>query len=194
MANWITTLNTAPSTEPITATEVKAHCRVDISDDDTLIGNQIKAARVWAEAFTGRQFVTATWEQIADTFLSRTIRLAYPPLASVTSVAYTDTSGDAQTVSSDDYQVDTDSEPGRLVPDWDFSWPSTQAGTVNAVTITYVAGYGAASAVPDDIKQALLMRVAHWYEHREEVIVGTSGSEVPAAVMSLLWPYRVALV
>ena len=58
--------------------------------------------------------------------------------------------------SGSDYQVDTASEPGRikLVPG--VSWPAVEADKVNAVQITYVAGYGANETdVPSRIRQAI---------------------------------------
>ena len=37
-----------------------------------------------------------------------------------------------------------------------------------AVQIRFVAGYGAAAAVPEDIKEAMLLIIGHLYAHREE--------------------------
>lgn len=41
------------------------------------------------------------------------------------------------------------------------------------------------------IEQAILMTIAHWYEHRESVVVGTiSSKEVEEGVWRLIQPYR----
>jgi len=56
-----------------------------------------------------------------------------------------------------------------------------QAATVK---VNYVAGYGAATAVPQTIKQAMLMLIAHWFENREAV--GTVGGPVELATKALL--------
>lgn len=48
-----------------------------------------------------------------------------------------------------------------------------------------------ALVLDDDITTAMLLLIAHWYAHREAVVVGTITSEVPMAVASLLQPYRI---
>jgi uncharacterized phiE125 gp8 family phage protein len=44
--------------------------------------------------------------------------------------------------------------------------------------------------VPAPIRQAVLLLVAHWHEHREPVQIGAPGALVPAMVSDLLQPYR----
>ena len=61
-------MNTPPTVEPVTTVEAKAHMRVDIADDDTLIAAYIKAARVNLELITGRRFMTQTWTYYMDRF------------------------------------------------------------------------------------------------------------------------------
>jgi hypothetical protein len=39
------------------------------------------------------------------------------------------------------------------------------------------------------MRQAVLMLVAHWYENREAIVVGTISSEVSLGVNQLLSPY-----
>ncbi len=40
------------------------------------------------------------------------------------------------------------------------------------------------------VKQAILLLVGHWYEHREGVNVGNIVSDIPLGVASLLWQER----
>jgi hypothetical protein len=40
------------------------------------------------------------------------------------------------------------------------------------------------------IRQAILLLVAHWYEHREPVEIGATLAAVPQMVSELLHPYR----
>ena len=42
-------------------------------------------------------------------------------------------------------------------------------------------------ALTDDVKQAILLLVGHWYATRESVVVGTITAEVPMGVPALLW-------
>lgn len=58
-----------------------------------------------------------------------------------------------------------------------------------------------ASEVPDDvanglvitpaIKQAMLMTIAHWYEHRESVVIGIVSREIEEGTWRLIQPYRI---
>lgn len=191
------TLTTAPSAEPLATDDTpsakynaKDHLRVDASDDDDLIAQLIVAVRRHAEQVLSRALITQTWTAYYDAFPAE-IELPMPPLQSVTSVKYVDTSGSEQTVSADDYTVDTDREPGRIVPAYGESWPATR-DQINAVYVKYVCGYGdLASDVPDDIVAALKLLLGHYYEHREGVIVGTIASELPSSARVLLAPYRI---
>ena len=54
-----------------------------------------------------------------------------------------------------------------------------------------------ASEVPDDVanglvvKQAMLMTIAHWYEHRESVVIGVVSREIEEGTWRLIQPYRI---
>lgn len=89
-----------------------------------------------------------------------------------------------ETVSTDVYYVDTTSLPGRVGLAYEQEWPTDVTTGIGAVQVNYVAGYGAASAVPETIKQAMLLLIGHWYTNREAV--GPSMSAAPMAVDSLL--------
>jgi len=182
---WIADTFSGPTstTEPITLTEAKNYARIDISDDDDIVTSLITAARQYCETHTNRCFVTTTRYKYYDDFPK--VMYLRAPLASVTSITYYDTDGDSQTLSSTYYDVDISREPGRVVEAYGYTWPSTY-DMQNAVTVTYVAGYGAASSVPDIIKTAIKMLVAHWYENREPVITGTIVQNIPLSVKSML--------
>ena len=185
---------TPPAVEPVSTSEAKAHCRVDISDDDTLIGSLIVGARAYVEAFVNRAMVTQTLELVLDRFpMGNTLALPMPPLQSVTSVTYYDESGTGATLSSSQYLVDTDSHPGWIVLKDGYTWPSTTLQAANGVRIRFVAGYGLAASVPQMYKQAILMMVGHYYENREAAVVGSGlvVMELPLAVRNLLWFDRV---
>lgn len=163
---WSTAEATAPATEPVTLAEAKAAIQVEVTDDDTVITNLIKSARAYIEALTGRQLVTATYDLFLEKF-PKEIIVPLPPLQSVTSLKYVDTAGVEQTLASSDYQVDTNDTPGRIKPEPTASWPSIETGRYNAVTVRFVAGFGAAAAVPEHLKSAMYLLIGHWYEHPE---------------------------
>ena len=160
----------APDEEPVSLEEAKAHCRVesDFVEDDDQIAAYIAAARESCEAVTGRQLVSATYVLRLSSFpCGDVIELPRPPLVSVSSIAYVDVDGATQTLSTDVYEMDAYTTPGRVVLKYGQTWPSVRAQR-NAVTITYVAGYGGAEDVPKLLKQGMLMRIAHWHENHED--------------------------
>jgi uncharacterized phiE125 gp8 family phage protein len=180
----------APTSEPITADDVKTHCRIDVDDEDSYIGDIIEAVRTHVEDYTDLQLMTATWALTLPAFPSgRIITLSHPPLQSVSSIAYLTSSG-TSTMSSDDYRVLTDRTPGQIQIEDNTDWPSLYYDVEDNVTVTYKAGYASASAVPAAIKHAMLLLCAHLYEQREPIIVGSAISSVPMSVRSLLYPYR----
>ncbi len=172
----------APTSEPVTTDEAKLHLRLslDATDEDAVVDRCIAAARQWFEDRTGRALINQTWKYTIDNwYASESVRrpgfiyLPRAPLSSVTSVYYTATDGSSTLWDSANYTVDTESEPGRLALAYSKSWPVTRE-VVNAISITYVAGYGAtAASVPDGVKAALLLTIADLFENRETFTTGT---------------------
>jgi uncharacterized phiE125 gp8 family phage protein len=136
---------------------------VDGSDDDTLITSLIKAAREKGEDLSRRAFITQTWEQIIDAWpVNFRLKIYRPPLQSITSVKYLDSDNVEHTWT--DYVTDTRNEPGIIIFN---TLPGDALLESGAITVRFVAGYGADTAVPERIKSAILSLVAYWYENRE---------------------------
>lgn len=159
-------LITAPTTYPVTLAEAKAHCRVDASDEDTLITALITAATEMAEQKTGRAIMPQTWSLSLDAFPDE-IWLTRVPVQSITSVKYFDADGVEQTLNSSQYSLLRDDFGfARVVRAYGVVWPNTQARDA-AVTVEYVAGYIDAAAVPEAIKQWVKLMISTMYENRE---------------------------
>ncbi len=174
--------------ELVTLPEAKNHLRVDVPDDDALIARQVTAATRWVEENTGRQLVTAEWRLTLDAPCP-IIELPRPPLQEVTAVTVHPDDGAAIAVDVTDWVVDTASSPGRLATPRGYAWPTHRS--VAAIEVDYVAGYGAASDVPEPIVQATLLIVGTMYEHRESVVTGVIATALPQSVEWLLSPYRI---
>lgn len=177
--------------DPVTLAEAKAWAKVEISDDDDLITALITTATTWMERATNRKFIDAAdLVERFDRFFNE-MQLPLSPLDSVTTVQYIDSNGDLQTLSNTVYDVDTSVEPGVVRLGFNQVWPITRT-TPNAVIITYKVGYGATAAdTPEELKSAIKMLVAHWYEHREAATDGREVKTIPFAVESVIWSYKV---
>lgn len=191
MAECKLTVKTAPTVEPITVADLKLHCRIDNDDEDDLLESLIKTARTYVEQRTKRTLLQTTYELYLDWFPAEIV-LPLPPVSSLTSITYYDTGGSSQTLSSSVYTLDSKQDPAVIVEAYGQSWPATR-DIPNAITVTYVAGYGAAAtSVPDALKRAVAMYAAHLYENREPV--GDAGTVIPLAIDSLIRMYEVPTV
>lgn len=164
-------LITAPGREPVSLDDALSHCKIEVSDDDALVLGWITAAREQAENLTARAFITQTWELSLDAFPS-TIYLPRPPLQAVTWIKYIDSNGAQLTLATTEYKVDSVSEPARIVPAYGKVWPTIRP-EINAVTVRFVCGYGEDSnAVPESIRNWMLLTVGSLSENRESLAVG----------------------
>ena len=178
-----------PAAEPLTTAEAKLHLRVDSGTEDLLIGALIETSRRMAEAYTSRQFITATYTLKINDFPGSygTIPLPRTPLGSVSSIAYVDVNGDTQTLSTDYYESISDDVSACVVLKPGKSWPQVQSDKYHAVTVTFTAGYGSAgSDVPESARSAMLLLIGHLYENRESVITGTISTQLPLGATALL--------
>jgi len=183
------TLTAAPAAEPVTVLEMRDHLRIDGSQDDTVLTTIIAAARELCENFTGRALITQSWSLFLDHWPGRDVlpwwdgvqegadilspvhelNLPKAPLQSVTAVNIFDAEDNATIWGSENYFVDTNSTPGRIVLRSGGNLPFP-ARTTNGIEIQFIAGYGdAASDVPQAIKDGIKLLAAHLYSNRGDV-------------------------
>lgn len=183
---------TAPSTTPVSLTEAKLHLRVDDTAEDTLITSLIEAAvsHFDGEGDLGRAMITQGWAQWFNQSPGY-VRLQMGTFISITSVEYYDRDNVLQTADIADFETWLDGDFVTMKPKLDKAWPGAYARP-DAIKVTYQAGYGGAPAdVPQSIRHAILMTVAHWYEHRMAVDDARM-AEVPLAVNALIGNERVS--
>lgn len=177
-----------PTSAPVSLDEAKAHCRVDHAEDDALISGLIAAATAHLDGYTGilgRALVSQTWRQDFGRFCA-SMRLPLAPVASEPTISYWDTDLVQQDVDPSLYSLLSDARGPFISLQPGQSWPAS-ARRPDAVSVTYVAGYG--DDVPRPIRQAILLMVGHWYENREAVAAGDQ-RELPLAASALIAPYR----
>ena len=188
-----TVLATVPTAEPISRAEAKLWTKIDASDDDVVFDWCITAARLYVEKITNRALVTQGREMYPERFPCESqIIVPHAPLISIAEFEWTDTAGTTRewTVSGGNLlsgstvmaHVDAIRQPGRIVLAYGQSWPSETLKTSNPIRISYNCGYGAASAVPQDLKNAMAVLIEHWYRNRSAVVVGQVGTIASAQV------------
>ena len=174
-----------PDVEPVTVAEVREYLRLEDDGDDATLELLIASAREQFEAISGRALINQKWRLTLDHWPSgggepwwdgvkqgavsdlvasgRPGRLTLPVyrLQSVDSIAT-----DGKAIDVDKFIVDTEQEPGRLVPKAGATWP-VALQRANAIVIEYTAGYGAAPEdVPAALRLGILQFVAYLYENR----------------------------
>lgn len=184
----------APAAPPVSLDDAKLHLRITHSSEDTLITALIDVARSHLEGDAGRQgilgrcMVSRTYRLTLDEFpAGRQFDLPQPPLVSVTSIVYRDADDAEQTLSSSLYDVVTDDLTGYVTLHRDQSWPATYDRD-DAVQVTFVAGYGAATAVPAALRQAMLLHIGSLYANREAE--SQAAPALPPAYAALIANYR----
>lgn len=179
----------APVTEPVTLEQAKAHLRVTSDAENTLIAALISAAVSHLDGWSGilgRCLITQTWRQDFNGFGA--MRLPFPNVASAT-IAYTDANGVNQTLAGANYRIVSGVGGTWIELAEGGSFPGT-ASQPDAVRVTFVAGYGDASAVPAALKAAILLHVGHLFENRAAVGIGASPAVLPLAYEALVAPHR----
>jgi len=207
------TVDVAPAAEPVLTADAKEHLRVEITTDDDYIDTLVASARDFVEDHLQRKLITQTLDMTLDRFPPSlsfvslhhnhhhhdhalghdpSIYLPRSPVQSITSIKYIDDAGVEQTLAVGKFKLDTKSLVARVVPAFGEEWPTTRA-EINAVTVKFVVGYGAAGAdVPAAIIHAIKLLVGTFYDPvRATVIVG-SATKMPDAADFLLGPFRVA--
>jgi len=193
----IATRTSSPPAEPVTLDEIKDHLRMqDINNFDSQLLGLITASREWIEDCTGRALVQQTWKYYLQDWPSGDeFELPYSPLQSVTSIKYTNSAGTETEWTNTYYEVDTDSEPGRVILAHGKTWPSTTLHPKNPIEIEFVAGYDDDSGSPPDytvnipeaIKNAIKLDVEIRFERPNDAYVKV----LQDVRDSLLAPYRI---
>ena len=211
---------TAPTVEPVTIDEARAHLEsqrygdteVDAADD-AMIMAWVSAARAYCEDFLGLSLAPCELEIALDAWPTArdvagvAIELPRGPVREVLYVTAGDptSSSDNELTAGADYVLNTFGLLPRLLPVG--SWPGapTVDGGVGGIRVRYTAGYASPDEVlssdaepppplPPTIRAAVLLMLAHLYENREAVNIGSPNvTTLPLGVEAMLRPLRVRL-
>jgi uncharacterized phiE125 gp8 family phage protein len=176
-----------PAGEPVSLVEAKAFLKLDDTEEDGLISTLIGAARLHVEGVTGRALMAQSWRMLLDDWpAGGAVRLKVTPFMTLSGITAYDAGGVAHEVPLAQFR----DEPELLI------LPRTVAGMPllrerQGIEIDYVAGFGIdAQDVPADLRQAILVLVGYWFEHRDAVIVAGSGAVVPSGFDRMVAGHR----
>ncbi len=183
------TRSVAPAEMPLTLADLKDHLRITVTTQDAEVLGYLRAVvdRLdGTEGILDRALITQTWVLKLDAFPRGAIRLPLPPAQSVTSITYTDTAGDAQTLTASKYTLlnaNTPTRAGMIEEAYGETWPSTRAEG-EAVTVTWVCGYGLRESVPEMTRHLIKLLAADAFRQREAATQG--GLKETPSMMGLL--------
>ncbi|MAO66239.1 MAG: hypothetical protein CL666_14685 [Balneola sp.] len=191
------TYDTPPATKPLDLDELKDHLRIGSSTayDDYLnlcieaLAEELDVNNMLQWAFK-RQLIEATIVFTLSDF-KRKLELPRPPLQSVSSVEYRDKDGTWQTVATDNYEVNSDADPGFIRFSDDYSFPALLGDEEYPVRITYVAGYSDSEGnsthlqVPANIRLWGMNVIGDLWQNRKTQIVARSSAEVVQLVQQM---------
>ncbi len=174
--------------EPVTLADVKAHLRLDHDSEDELLAGLIRAAREDVERTAGLALIEQSWRLALDEWpRAGCVVIPLHPVREILAVTAYGSEGEASVIGPASYQADTASRPARL----HFDAQPGALRAMNGIEIDFVAGFGeAAPDVPDLLRRAMILLVAHWYEFRLSFGPGDQPVSYPAGYEHMLAPYR----
>lgn len=182
-----------PAVEPVTLTEVKQEARLTSTADDSLLTGLISTAREVAEDMTHRSLALKTYQVYLDHFPPPTepIRVPAPPLVTLSSIEYLDSTLTWQTWDAAEYFVASVQEPALILYKPGSIYPVAQC-VPWPVRVNFTAGFDAANPnaepkIPSKFKKGLIRLVIHFYEH-PEAISTENYKAIPLGIRTLLTP------
>lgn len=175
-----------PVIEPVSLDEMKAHLKLDHSNDDLMLSAFLIAARVHLENATKRHFITQSWRLELSIPAATSLSLPVQPVQHVLSAALLSKTGDIVALDLADFRLQTHKSPATLQILGPNAWLPG-----NLLRIDLETGFGPNKEdVPAPIRQAIKMLTAEWYERRLVADPATL-PKLNAALTTLLTPYRV---
>ncbi|MEL6111216.1 MAG: head-tail connector protein [Pseudomonadota bacterium] len=182
------TLIAAPISEPITLDDMKRHLRLLTPDHDDSLSQLLVAARHALEARAGLAFATQRWTLALDA--ERVARcpdvlLPLSPVKSVDSVTLIDHDGNRMSMADSEFSISA----GTIGRVRFRNIPTAEIRPLGGIEIDFTAGYDSISLIPAELRHAVRLLTAHFFENRESASE-TRVFSIPRTIDTLVAPYR----
>lgn len=181
------TVSVQPTAEPIVLSDIKSflHMEAGVTDEDSYLTLLITAARAYCEGYQKKAYMKQTLKAVFDTKgLASPWSIELPRSFALQSVSSVKMTTGATTTNVADFYVSDDIVAKVVIEE--------SGLTADSIAIEYVTGVDSADNVPAQVKQAMRMLIAHWFENRSAVTMeSVAPKELPLAVKSLLDQGRV---
>lgn len=163
------TRTSEPSEPAVSVADVKAVLLITDSDSDSRLSDLVNAVERWLEETANVSLISQDWRVSFDAVPSdRCFRIPRPPLLSVSALDYRDPDdGTWSTVSSSDYDVLVDANPGRMVVN-SGAMPTVHGTLKEKFRVSFTSGMAATTvalkASRPDVTELLARTVAEMYD------------------------------
>lgn len=150
---------------------------------DAVLSSQLRAALATIEGRTGKILIARSHKLVVTAWrhYGRQV-LPVAPVSAITSFSIVDLSENVETIVSEAYQLRADRHSPVLMS-LGLSLPTIPVG--GTAEIEFDAGFEDWDAVPDDLKQAVLMLATHYYENRAPTGARASSVSLPLSVAAI---------
>jgi uncharacterized phiE125 gp8 family phage protein len=187
MMDWLPVETVVAATnDPVMIGQVRDWLELSDNSSDAKVIGLIKAATRYVEKQTGLRLFTQTVAMRRRCFADE-MQLPTGPVQSIESITYLDGTGVIQTLTSSAYEAVLYGNRPVISLASGKSWPSILTSPA-AVILTAVVGFGGINDQPEDIRLALMMLCAQWFDTRAAASEKAM-SEIPNGVAALLADY-----
>lgn len=183
----------APPTAALPVRGFAEHLRLgsgfaDDGSEDAVLELYLRAAMAAIEARIGRALFARTFSWTVTRWREDASQgLPVGPVKAVDAVIMVDGDGERTPVDADNWSVLRDSQRPRLVGRFGRNLPRIPKS--GHAEVRFVAGFGQTwSEVPPDLRQAVFLLAAHFYENRSGS--ATAAGSMPFGVLVLIEAYR----
>lgn len=153
----------------ISLKEAMANARIEELDESTVVESIMDAAITYVEECSGRALNKYTYDLVLSCApSSQKICLPHAPASELVSISYFDEANISQSLSVQGVTFRQTEDESSITPLGGQSWPVLYDRS-DALTIRYTTGYPRHIKSPANLKQAALLLITHWYDHRSAV-------------------------